>query len=89
MPEVIVEGPTIVGAPEAIPTAGLVSSVSCDDIPPPKPDFFAPPPYEVATKLPTYEEVQREKHLEEQNISSTDPQNPRVSFTHLHFTPCN
>lgn len=33
-----------------------------------QPDYYAPPPYEVATqttKLPTYEEVQREKHLED------------------------
>lgn len=35
-----------------------------EDIPPPKADFSAPPPYEVATKLPTYEEVQREKNLQ-------------------------
>lgn len=36
------------------------------DIPPPQPDFSAPPPYDVAanTKLPTYEEVQREKQME-------------------------
>ena len=34
-----------------------------EEIPPPKPDFSAPPPYEVATKLPSYEEVQREKTL--------------------------
>ncbi|CAK1542630.1 unnamed protein product [Leptosia nina] len=36
------------------------------DIPPPQPDFSAPPPYDVAanSKLPTYEEVQREKQLE-------------------------
>lgn len=27
-------------------------------------DFSAPPPYEVATKLPTYDEVQREKSRE-------------------------
>ncbi|XP_044255574.1 NEDD4 family-interacting protein 1 [Tribolium madens] len=47
------------------------TSSSSDDIPPPKADFYAPPPYEVATKttkLPTYEEVQREKNLEEQNV---------------------
>ncbi|XP_076175883.1 nedd4 family interacting protein [Ptiloglossa arizonensis] len=31
-----------------------------EEIPPPK----APPPYEVATKLPSYEEVQREKSLQ-------------------------
>lgn len=35
-----------------------------EDIPPPKADFSAPPPYEVATKLPSYEEVQREKTLQ-------------------------
>ncbi|XP_011138489.1 NEDD4 family-interacting protein 1-like isoform X2 [Harpegnathos saltator] len=35
-----------------------------EEIPPPKPDFSAPPPYEVATKLPSYEEVQREKNLQ-------------------------
>jgi hypothetical protein len=36
-----------------------------DDIPPPKADFSAPPPYELATKLPSYEEVQQQK-LQEQ-----------------------
>lgn len=49
----------------------LTASSSSEDIPPPKPDYYAPPPYEVATqgsKLPTYEEVQREKHLEQQDI---------------------
>ncbi|XP_018301468.1 NEDD4 family-interacting protein 1-like [Mycetomoellerius zeteki] len=35
-----------------------------EEIPPPKLDFSAPPPYEVATKLPSYEEVQREKTLQ-------------------------
>lgn len=36
------------------------------DIQPPQADFSAPPPYDIATqsKLPTYEEVQREKQLE-------------------------
>lgn len=34
------------------------------EIPPPMADFSAPPPYEVATKLPTYDEVQREKSRE-------------------------
>ncbi|XP_975457.2 NEDD4 family-interacting protein 1 [Tribolium castaneum] len=57
------------------------TSSSSDDIPPPKADFYAPPPYEVATKttkLPTYEEVQREKNLEEQNVPiNTLP--PRLS----------
>ncbi|XP_076252510.1 nedd4 family interacting protein isoform X2 [Rhynchophorus ferrugineus] len=47
----------------------LATSSSLEDIPPPRPDYYAPPPYEVATqttKLPTYEEVQREKHLEDE-----------------------
>ncbi|XP_020294436.1 NEDD4 family-interacting protein 1-like [Pseudomyrmex gracilis] len=35
-----------------------------EELPPPKPDFTAPPPYEIATKLPSYEEVQREKTLQ-------------------------
>ncbi|XP_068622974.1 NEDD4 family-interacting protein 1-like isoform X1 [Battus philenor] len=36
------------------------------EIPPPQADFSAPPPYDVAanSKLPTYEEVQREKQME-------------------------
>lgn len=38
--------------------------VDGEEIPPPKADFSAPPPYEVATKLPSYEEVQREKTLQ-------------------------
>lgn len=44
-----------------------------EDIPPPKPDFMAPPPYEVATKLPTYEEVQREKTLQGEPAHTTQP----------------
>ncbi|XP_074037632.1 nedd4 family interacting protein [Leptinotarsa decemlineata] len=49
----------------------LATTSSSEDIPPPKVDYYAPPPYEVATKetkLPTYEEVQREKNLEGQDI---------------------
>ncbi|CAG9762971.1 unnamed protein product [Ceutorhynchus assimilis] len=49
----------------------MATSSSMEDIPPPKPDYNAPPPYEVATqttKLPTYEEVQREKHLEDLGV---------------------
>lgn len=42
----------------------VVNVSNDEDIPPPKPDFMAPPPYELATKLPTYEEVQREKTLQ-------------------------
>lgn len=79
LPEVVTENSP--GAPESVAAPGLV--ISCDDIPPPKPDFFAPPPYEIVTKLPTYEEVQREKHLEDQNISNTESQHPRVSHTQI------
>lgn len=42
----------------------ILCKVEGEEIPPPKPDFSAPPPYEVATKLPSYEEVQREKSLQ-------------------------
>ncbi|XP_058807891.1 NEDD4 family-interacting protein 1-like isoform X2 [Phymastichus coffea] len=45
-----------------------------EEIPPPKPDFSAPPPYEVATKLPSYEEVQREKTLQGEPIPQIHPQ---------------
>lgn len=41
-------------------------AVVTSDIPPPKADFSAPPPYEAnpsGMKLPTYEDVQREKCL--------------------------
>lgn len=50
-----------------------------EEIPPPKPDFTAPPPYEVATKLPSYEEVQREKTLQGEPIPQTHPQIHLVS----------
>lgn len=50
--------------------------IHVEDLPPPKPDFSAPPPYEVAAKLPTYEEVQREKSR------LGEPQVNNVSF---HF----
>ncbi|KAK7871062.1 hypothetical protein R5R35_007263 [Gryllus longicercus] len=66
-----------------VPASGMLSSHtqnhmnSGEDIPPPKPDFSAPPPYEVATKLPTYEEVQREKNLQ------AEQQPTHVPFTFL------
>lgn len=41
-----------------------INTMSSEEIPPPKLDFSAPPPYETATKLPTYEEVQREKSMQ-------------------------
>ncbi|XP_034952488.1 NEDD4 family-interacting protein 1 [Chelonus insularis] len=39
-------------------------TITVEELAPPKPDFSAPPPYELATKLPSYEEVQREKTLQ-------------------------
>lgn len=58
--------------------AEYVLSSTSDDIPPPKADFSAPPPYEAVTKLPTYEEVQREKFLEGSAIPLTLPPPVRV-----------
>lgn len=55
------------------------------DIPPPKPDFLAPPPYEVATKLPTYEEVQREKTLQGEHTHTTRPITGRPTSQPLAF----
>ncbi|CAH1955276.1 unnamed protein product [Acanthoscelides obtectus] len=63
---------SILGAQQVQVNPAFATSSYTEDIPPPKPDYYAPPPYEVATKgtkLPTYEEVQREKHLEGQDIS--------------------
>lgn len=39
------------------------------DIPPPKADFSAPPPYELATKLPSYEEAQQQKMQEQSRVN--------------------
>lgn len=60
--------------------AEYVISPAGDDIPPPKADFSAPPPYEAVTKLPTYEEVQREKHLEGSSIPVPIPPISHVSL---------
>lgn len=49
-------------ASPTLPVVFVPTSSTNDDIPPPKADFNAPPPYEVAiktTKLPTYEEAER------------------------------
>ncbi|XP_015603490.1 NEDD4 family-interacting protein 1-like isoform X2 [Cephus cinctus] len=54
--------------------APIVRMAEGEEIPPPKPDFSAPPPYEVATKLPSYEEVQREKTLQGETTPHTHPQ---------------
>lgn len=54
-----------------VPTSDYLQTHHIEDLPPPKLDFTAPPPYEVASKLPTYEEVQREKsRLGEPQISN-------------------
>ncbi|XP_065201221.1 NEDD4 family-interacting protein 2 isoform X2 [Planococcus citri] len=48
-----------------------------EEIQPPAVDFSAPPPYEMPLKLPTYEEVQREKALEGEMLPpNMDTQNP-------------
>ncbi|XP_014208543.1 NEDD4 family-interacting protein 1-like [Copidosoma floridanum] len=56
------------------PQAAAVVQLEPEDIPPPKPDFSAPPPYEVVTKLPSYEEVQREKTLHGEPMPQTHPE---------------
>lgn len=65
-----------VSTPTPTTTPLPLVTVMVEDLPPPKADFSAPPPYEVAAKLPTYEEVQREK------IRLGEPNNPEynVSF---------
>lgn len=45
-------------------------SSSMEEIQPPAVDFNAPPPYEMPLKLPTYEEVQREKAMEGESLSA-------------------
>ncbi|CAH2238671.1 NEDD4 family-interacting protein 1 isoform X1 [Pararge aegeria] len=51
------------------------------DIPPPIADFSAPPPYDVAanSKLPTYEEVQREKQMEGDDTPPPIPPRPPIA----------
>ncbi|XP_046747702.1 NEDD4 family-interacting protein 1-like isoform X1 [Diprion similis] len=63
---------SVVPVGQAAPSTPVMMSV--DEIPPPKPDFSAPPPYEVATKLPSYEEVQREKTLQGETTPHARPQ---------------
>lgn len=73
-----------------------------DNIPPPKADFTAPPPYEAGdysvvshpiepSKLPTYEEVQLEKSLHGEPIQPMQPQllPPSICATgrQPHHTP--
>lgn len=62
--------PPVPHRPVATPPSVPFVSLMVEDLPPPKADFSAPPPYEVAAKLPTYEEVQREK------IRLGEPNNP-------------
>ncbi|XP_030767081.1 NEDD4 family-interacting protein 2 [Sitophilus oryzae] len=77
----IVESPGVSG-PIEVTHQVLATSSSLEDIPPPKPDYYAPPPYEVATqtsKLPTYEEVQREKNLEDELLGLPVVNAPNIS----------
>lgn len=59
----------------------------CEDIPPPKADFSAPPPYEAAemahSKLPTYEEVQMEKSLHGELPPLPPHPNPPPNHPHI------
>ncbi|XKL65048.1 hypothetical protein PGB90_005134 [Kerria lacca] len=48
-----------VSSRNSVLTSNVYSAI--DEIQPPAVDFNAPPPYEMPLKLPTYEEVQREK----------------------------
>lgn len=69
-----------------LPNDGYVVNVSSnEELPPPKPDFLAPPPYEVATKLPTYEEVQREKNLQGEPTHPSQPSVDRSAGQPLAF----
>jgi hypothetical protein len=54
-----------------------------DDIPPPKADFSAPPPYELATKLPSYEEAQQQKMQELSRVQSSST--VKFSFNHANI----
>ncbi|XP_012287946.1 NEDD4 family-interacting protein 1-like [Orussus abietinus] len=62
-----------IGTAQAVPAIRMGCG-DTEEIPPPKPDFSAPPPYEVATKLPSYEEVQREKTLQGETTPHSQPQ---------------
>ncbi|KAK6626354.1 hypothetical protein RUM43_006665 [Polyplax serrata] len=67
-----------------VPTSDYLQTHHIEDLPPPKLDFTAPPPYEVASKLPTYEEVQREKsRLGEPQISNLSPNSNPQSLAFL------
>lgn len=53
---------------------------TAEEIQPPAVDFNAPPPYEMPLKLPTYEEVQREKAMEGEILPpNIDSQNPEAT----------
>ena len=69
-----------------------------EEIPPPKADFSAPPPYELndttspSGKLPTYEEVQMEKTLHGElpiNMAGQMPPPPPIGNTIRHNTGQN
>lgn len=57
-------GQPVQSYPVGVHSPHTLPMVDGDDLPPPKADFSAPPPYDLATKLPSYEEVQREKSLQ-------------------------
>lgn len=69
----VVTRANVVPVGQAAPSTPVMMT-TVDEIPPPKPDFSAPPPYEVATKLPSYEEVQREKTLQGETTPHPRPQ---------------
>jgi hypothetical protein len=56
-----------------------------DDIPPPKADFSAPPPYELATKLPSYEEAQQQKMQEQSRVRFNSKAVCQLFSLTLHF----
>ncbi|XP_065344289.1 NEDD4 family-interacting protein 1-like [Cloeon dipterum] len=70
-----------------------------DDIPPPKADFTAPPPYELATKLPSYEEAQQQKMQEQYgdgapphlstHININNPQQSPLTFLAIDTEDCS
>lgn len=68
-------------APPYAPLSG--NNSDRDSIPPPKPDFSAPPPYDVAanSKLPSYEEVQREKQRQGEDIPESQQTPSPPTFT--------
>lgn len=65
--------PNLRGSPLAGPEAQAPIMTGLVTLSPSRPDYSAPPPYEVATKLPSYEEVQREKTLQGETTPQPHP----------------